>query len=50
MKLKSALEIKQLFSSDQEVAFIDIREAAQYGAGHPFLSPTCLIVFWKAEF
>ncbi len=36
MKLKSALEIKQLFSSDQEVAFIDIREAAQYGAGHPF--------------
>lgn len=36
MILKSATDIKILLSGKREIAFIDVREAAQYGAGHPF--------------
>lgn len=36
MNYKSAKEVKQLLSGNSEVAFIDIREVADYGRGHPF--------------
>mgnify|MGYP000159163871 FL=1 len=36
MKYNSAKEVKELLSGNSEVAFIDIREVADYGRGHPF--------------
>ncbi|MDG1859646.1 MAG: rhodanese-like domain-containing protein, partial [Emcibacteraceae bacterium] len=36
MNYKSAREVKELLSGKGEVAFIDIRETAEYGRGHPF--------------
>ncbi|MDB4219472.1 rhodanese-like domain-containing protein [Emcibacteraceae bacterium] len=36
MKYQSAIEVKKNLSTKEEVAFIDIREAALYGRGHPF--------------
>ncbi len=36
MEFRSPQYIKQLLGEKQEVAFIDVREAAEYGSGHPF--------------
>ena len=36
MDLITSKSAKQLFSEMKEVAFIDVRENAQYGSGHPF--------------
>jgi len=36
MKYKSAREVKQLLSITDEISFIDVREVADYGNGHPF--------------
>lgn len=36
MDYKSASEVKKLLSSSGEIAFIDVREVADYGRGHPF--------------
>lgn len=36
MQYQSAIEIKKRLSCNGEVAFIDIREVADYGRGHPF--------------
>lgn len=36
MNYKTAHEVKQILSSKEEWAFIDIRETAAYGKGHPF--------------
>lgn len=36
MEYYSAEQVKELLSDTAEVAFIDIRETAQYGGGHPF--------------
>lgn len=36
MNYKSAHEVKKLLSSKDEWAFLDIRETAEYGGGHPF--------------
>jgi len=36
MNYQSAIEVKQLLSGSGEVAFIDVREVAEYGRGHPF--------------
>lgn len=36
MQYQSATEIKERLSRSGEVAFIDIREVADYGRGHPF--------------
>ena len=36
MKYQSASEIKERLSNPEEVAFLDIREVADYGRGHPF--------------
>lgn len=36
MKHQSAQEVKALLSGSAEVAFIDVRENADYGKGHPF--------------
>ncbi len=36
MKYNTAQEVKELLSSKEEHAFIDVRENAAYGSGHPF--------------
>ncbi len=36
MKYKSANDVKRLLSGNEEAAFIDVRENADYGHGHPF--------------
>lgn len=36
MNYKTAHEVKKILSSKDEWAFIDIRETAEYGRGHPF--------------
>jgi rhodanese-related sulfurtransferase len=36
MKYQSAQEVKTLLSGNNEIAFIDVRENADYGKGHPF--------------
>lgn len=36
MNYKSAQEVKELLSGSAEIAFIDVRENADYGSGHPF--------------
>ncbi|MBL4603515.1 MAG: hypothetical protein JKY84_12265 [Emcibacteraceae bacterium] len=36
MNYLSAIDVKQLLSGTGEVAFIDVREVAEYGRGHPF--------------
>ena len=36
MNYKTAHEVKKILSSKDEWAFLDIRETAEYGGGHPF--------------